>query len=165
MQDAFKLDKPLPYQLVYSNRSIWHVFAMGEKAKKPILANPVDVEFRWGKPMTAKPFHRVYQIDWTEDGRMQYWTPGYDKPAVTNLTRESIDAYYDVVANKIDEQANLGPRPTTKHLDGSTTYSPCNYCDYSEICNSKENISPTEFLDRAQEMCQEKWAERERHLK
>lgn len=163
MGDVFNLGQPLPYQLIYSSRSIWHVFAMSEKVKAPIVKAKYDVNFRFGRPMSIKPFHRAYHIGWTEDGRMQYWTAGYKKPVVTELTRESIDSYYKVVAQKIEEQNNLGPIPTTKNLDGSTGYSACTYCDFNVICSANDKIKPAEFKDQATLLVNEMWNNRMDH--
>lgn len=163
MAEVFGLDKPLPYQLAYSSRSIWHIFALSDKNKKIILKRPIDVKFNYGKPMTVQPFHRIFMLSWNKDGYLGYWTPGYNSPVVTKLNKDSISLYYDVVAHKIDEMDTLGPRPTSKTLDGKTSYSPCNYCDFKDICASNENMKPQEFKDRAKILCDELWANRNDH--
>lgn len=160
MGDQYLGGKPLPYQLVYSNRSIWHIFAMSEKVKAAVLDKGWDVEWRWGKPMSVKPFHRVYNLDWDVDGTLRYWTPGLESWVSTKITRESIDNYYEVVSSKIDAQNNLGPRPSANHVDGSKSYSPCNYCDFSEICKLNEEMSPQEFKDHATKFANEQWEKR-----
>jgi hypothetical protein len=155
MGDQYLGGKPLPYQLVYSSRSIHQVFAMSEKARKPVINNPVDVEFRYGKPMSVKPFHRIYNLHWDVDGTLRYWTPGMKNWVNTKLTRESIDKYYKAVTTLIDSKNELGPRPVTRHLDGSSSYSPCNYCDFSDVCNAKERQSTAEFRDHATQVATE----------
>lgn len=160
MGDQYLGGKPLPYQLVYSNRSIHQIFAMSEKARKAILDKPVDVEWRYGKPMSVKPFHRVFNLHWNVDGKLRYWTPGLKNWVSTKITRESINKYYTVVGKLIDEKNELGPRPSSKHVDGSSSYSPCNYCDFSEVCASKERMSTQEFRDHATEFANELYKKR-----
>lgn len=160
MGDQYLNGKPLPYQLVYSSRSIHQVFAMAENAKKAILERPTDVEWRYGKPMSVKPFHRIYNLDWDVDGTLRYWTPGMDRWVNTKLTREAIDKYYRAVSQLIDAKNELGPRPAARHLDGSSSYSPCNYCDFADVCSSKERMSTTEFKDHAQQLVNEMRAKR-----
>lgn len=150
MGDRYLKGKPLPYQLVYSSRSLHQVFAMAKNAQKAVLDNPVDVEFRYGKAMTVKPFHRIYNLHWNVDGTLRYWTPGMKSWQNTELTRESIDKYYEVVGQLIDKKNELGPRPVAKHLDGKSSYSACNYCDFADVCNSKERMSTQEFRDHAE---------------
>ena len=102
----------------------------------------------------------MYNLDWSPDGTLKYWTPGLKSWVQTELDKESIDKYYDAVGNKIDEKNELGPRPTTKHLDGKSSYSPCNYCDFANVCNSYERMSTSEFKDHATKLTQELWANR-----
>lgn len=158
--DKYLNGKPLPYQLVYSSRSIWQMYAMGDKAKQAIVEKGWDVDWKWGKPSAILPFHRVYHLDWNLDGTLRYWTPGLRQWVQTQLTRESIDNYYDAVSIKIDKQNHLGPRPTTQHLDGKSAYSPCGYCDWSSICDQFENASVDEFKDQARLYAKQKKEER-----
>lgn len=160
MGDQYLDGKPLPYQLVYSSRSIWQMYAMSDKAKGEIVRRGWDVDWKWGKPSAILPFHRVYNLDWNVDGTLRYWTPGLKSWVNTKLTRESIDNYYDVVSHKIDGQNNLGPRPSASHIDGKSAYSPCNYCDWSEVCEAYGDRTPDEFRDQAKVMAQKLWESR-----
>jgi len=155
MGDMYNNGTPIPYQLIYSNRSVWHFFGMTENIKKPILESGVDVNWYFGKPKTVGPFHRIFNLTWTDDGRMKYWTPGMKDWIVTGLTRESIDDYYLIAAEKIDENENLGPRPTTKHIDGKAAYSPCGFCDFKQVCDQEEGMKPQEFKDRCKKIVNE----------
>lgn len=156
MGDQYNGGVPLPYRLVYSSRSMWQLFAMPEKAKQQIVERGWDVDYKFGKPMTVLPFHRVYNLYW-ENGYLVYDTHGLKAPVTTKLTRESIDEYYRVVAFKIDSEGHLGPRPTTKHLDGKAAYSPCGYCDFSSLCETQEKqaLSNQEFLDLARKFVED----------
>ena len=133
---------------------------MSEKVRKVILERGWDVDWKFGKPMSVLPFHREYLIDWDIDGRCRYWTAGYKDWVVTNLTRQSIDDYYGVVSAGMDKNNNLGPRPTTKHLDGKSAYSPCGYCDYSPVCAIGDRLTTTEFKDHATKLADEEWKTR-----
>lgn len=152
--------KPVPTQLVYSNRSIHQMYAMGDKAKAAIVEKGWDVDWKWGKPSAILPFHRVYHLDWNLDGTLRYWTPGLRQWVNTQVSQETIDRYYDVVSIKMDAENNLGPRPTTKHIDGKSAYSPCGYCDWNQICDNYETRSVQEFRDQAQVFAKQKWKER-----
>lgn len=140
----------LPYQLIYSSRVIWQAYSLSKVAKAAVEANPIDVEYKWGKLHSIKPFHRVYYLDWTGGDRLKYTTHGYKDWVVTNVTKESINHHADVVANKIKETRLLGPRPTTEHIDGSRAYSPCNYCPFQVVCDEHEDGSYEEWIDHAQ---------------
>lgn len=160
MGDQYLGGKPLPYQLVYTNRAVHHFFSMSEKNKKPILEQGWDIAYSWGKPLLITPFHRVYNLRWNLDGTLAYWTPGLKNWVPTKVTRDSIDRYYDVVAYKIDKDNYLGPKPTTKRLDGKAGYSPCSYCEFKPICDQQSEMSPQEFKDRAQKLAAELWQKR-----
>jgi hypothetical protein len=140
----------LPYQLIYSSRVVWQAFSLSKKASEAVQNNPIDVEYKYGKLHSIKPFHRVYYLDWTEDDRLKYTTHGYKDWVVTNVTKSSLDYHADVVANKLKASGNLGPRPTTLHIDGSRGYSPCNYCPFQPVCDEHEDGSYEEWLDHAQ---------------
>ena len=136
------------------------MFGMSETVKKVIMKASHDIKFMFGKAMSVEPFHRVYHLDWNKDGTLRYWTPGLKKWQDTKLTRESIDLYYDVVATQIDKSGALGPRPTTKHINGKQAYSPGDYCDFSDVCDIRDDMSPDEFKDRASVITKELWEER-----
>jgi len=155
MGDMYLDGTPLDYDLVYSSRSLWHIFAMSDKVKKIIVDKGWDVQYNFGRPMSVRPFHRVYNLKWI-DGKLAYWTDGLKKPVYTELTRESIDEYYRLVSTGIDETGDLGPVPITKDLRKKSTYSQCNYCDYASVCETGENLTPQEFKDQSQVLAQAK---------
>lgn len=157
MGQAYNGGKPLPYQLVYSSRVIWHFFAMSEKNKKVILDKGWDINWMFGRPMSILPFHRTYTLDWNPDGSLRYWTPGMKQWVTTQVSQESIDKYYEVVSQSIDSERNLGPRPTLKHVDGRSAYSPCSYCDFNSVCDLDEDMAPQEFIDRCKVLAAELW--------
>lgn len=160
MGDLYRNGDPLPYQLVYTSRNIWQVFSLPEKVKKIVVEKGWDVDWKYGKPMSVLPFHRVYHLKWAEDGFLHYWTHGLSAWVPTKLNRDAIDHYYQVVSTQMDRENNLGPRPTTMHLDGSTAYSPCEYCDFKVVCDSYENLSVTEWRDHAKIFADDMWKER-----
>lgn len=144
------IGKPhLPYQLIYSSRVVWQAYSLSKVAKAAVEANPIDVEYKYGKLHSIRPFHRVYYLDWTADDKLKYITHGYKDWVVTDVTKESLDHHADVVANKIKETGLIGPRPTTKHIDGSRGYSPCNYCPFQPVCDEHEDGSYEEWVDHA----------------
>jgi len=146
MGDMYNNGQPIDYDLVYSNRVLVYMYALSEKLKKTVLDRGWDIKFNFGRPMNITPFHRVYNIFWRDD-KMCYWTHGMKVPQMTELTRESIDRYYSFVSSGIDATNHMGPIPSTKDLRGKTTYSPCNYCDFKDIC--APDITPSEFKDQA----------------
>lgn len=152
--------EPVPAKIIYSSRIIYHFFAMPANAKKAILGGGHDIGWSFGKPSTLQPFHREYLIDWDIDGYVRYWTAGLKDWVKTKIDRKSIDDYYVAVSSKIDERGHLGPRPSTKHIDGKSSYSPCNYCEFKSVCDLGESITPQEFKDRAQLVADEAWKER-----
>lgn len=160
MGDMYCGGEPLPYRLIYSNRNMYHFFAMSEAVKKIILQRGWDINYSFGRPMTIGCFHREYLLDWDIDGRLRYWTAGYKDWVVTHITRESIDLYYTVVAKKMDTNNTLGPKPAIKHIDGSKHYSQCSYCDFKNICADGDRLTPQEFKDRGQILAAEMWKER-----
>lgn len=132
-----KLDGPLPYQLCYSSRSIWHVYSMAKEAKESLKKNPRDVQVSFGRQFALRPFHRIYYLRWV-GGYMEYFTDGYKDWVKTPLTEETIIDYYDAVANGIEDKKWLGPRPTTKTFGKKKGYSQCGYCEFDPICNEHE---------------------------
>ena len=158
MGDVYKLGKPLPYQLIYSSRSLWHTFAMPKNAQAALVANPIDVKYQWGKAFNLQPFHRIYYLFWTETGKLGFETLG--KKYITDITGESIDIFYKAVLIDIEKQKNLGPRPSTKDVLGKKAYSPCNYCDFSDMCDQYENDYDV-WIDHCREHANIKQLERE----
>ena len=138
---------PLPYQLIYSSRVIWQAYTLPKVVLEMIKKNPIDVEYRYGKLSGIKPFHRVYFLGWTDEGFLKYTTHGYDDWVVTAVKAEHLDKHAEVVAKLMGETQHLGPRPSTKNLDGSRGYSACNFCPFSEVCDEYEEY--TEWLDHA----------------
>ena len=134
---------------------------MPKNAQESIRKNSWDIEWKYGKPWMAKPFHRIYHLDWQEDGKLRYWTHGYREWIVTDVTRQSIDDFYMVVAHQIDKSNHMGPRPATDNVDGSSSYSPCNYCEFNSTCEQFEHRTPEEFKDAARKVAVDKWKERE----
>lgn len=135
MGEKLGLDAPLPYQLIYSSRSVWHMFSAPKNVKKAVEDHPWDTKSSFGKLSTIQPFHRVYYLEW-EDGMLRYWTSGMAQWQHTKLNKEALDEHVMLVAKGIEEQGHLPPPPTLLNLDGSKGYSPCNYCDFSEVCES-----------------------------
>jgi hypothetical protein len=160
MGDQYNNGVPLSYQLVYSSRVLWHFYNMKDKVKSQILSKGWDIGYNFGRPMTIQPFHRIYNLKWEPDKTLSYWTPGLPQWVNTPLTRESIDNYYMVVSSGIDQENRLGPKPTTKHINGSKSYSPCGYCEFNSICSKQTDISPTEFRDLAKQKTERMWKDR-----
>ena len=157
MGELLGLEAPLPYQLVYSSRVLWHAFSMPKNAQKAMTENPIDVEWKWGKMFAMKPFHRIYYLDWEGDA-MKYYT--YGKGWVdTPITKDSIDSFYKAVAKDIPETKDLGPRPVATDLYGKSTYSPCNYCSFKDVCDEHEDNYDT-WVDHCRDLANEKHKER-----
>ena len=133
--------KPIPYQLAYSSRNIWQISSMAKKYVNILSKYDRDVEVRnFGKQFSLKPFHRIYYIDWNDEGEMKWITSDRKDWAQTPLKEEHIMFFFDVVANRIAETKDLGPRPTTKQLGiKKAGYSPCNYCDFAAVCEEYED--------------------------
>lgn len=130
---------PLPYQLIYSSRVLWQAYSLSKVAKAAVEKNPIDVDVKWGKIQSIRPFHRVYYLDWTDDGRLCYYTDGYKDWVTTELKGEHLDKHAEVVAVLLEQTQDLGPRPSLRNLDGSKGYSPCNYCPFSDVCDEYED--------------------------
>lgn len=137
MGEKLGLDAPLPYQLVYSSRSVWHMYSASKKVKEAVERNNWDTKYNFGKLSTIQPFHRVYYLEW-EEGRLKYWTYGLRNWVHTQLTVAALDEHAKLVAKGIKEAQSLPPRPTSKNLDGSTGYSQCNFCSFKEVCDDHE---------------------------
>ena len=166
MGDLYRNGDPLPYQLVYSSRSIWTLpkdnpNGKADKRRTAVLRGGHDINSYFGRPNSISPFHRVFSLKWEVDGTLSYFTAGYKSWKNTKLTRKSIEDYYMVVAEGIEKNNNLGPRPTTKHLDGKSNYSACGFCDYSSVCDIGDRLSTNEFKERCQLVAQKLWDERE----
>ena len=91
------------------------------------------------------PFEREYLLGWTHDGHLQYTTEGLQRPVVTGLKAEHIMNFYQEVA-EIQHHRDLGPRPEAVSVDGSPSYSPCNYCVFKDTCDAYEGDYDT-WLD------------------
>lgn len=65
---------------------------------------------------------------------------GYEGDWVpTEITEENIWDFYRYV-HDIGQLRDLGPRPARgKKLDGNPSYSPCDYCGFSDICDEYES--------------------------
>jgi len=166
MGDLYRNGDPLPYQLVYSSRSIWTLpkdnpNGKADKRRTAALRGGYDINSYFGRPNSISPFHRVYNLHWDVDGTLRYWTAGLKQWQKTKLTRQSIEDYYQVVATGIDDKNNLGPRPTSLHLDSKSAYSPCGFCNFSSVCDIGDRLTPDEFKDRCKVVADKEWAERE----
>lgn len=134
---AMHLDTP-EILLVYSNRSQFHLSTAPRWLQNKFPPGTYDVEFKDnGDPMKIMAFDRVYRLKWNDEGCLTYWTEGLDVPVVTHLTKDSVTAYYESVAQHLHGE-EMPPRPGKLAVDGSKTYLPCQYCALSDTCDEFE---------------------------
>lgn len=122
-----------PFKLVYTSRVRWAIQWFAESFNdKP------DIEYNdKGKPKAILPFVREYDLRLT-DGRLQYTTEGIDGWVDTIITVAGIQKFYDVVSQMAGTK-QLGARPANTDAVGERTFSPCDYCVLSDICDKYED--------------------------
>jgi hypothetical protein len=59
-------------------------------------------------------------------------------PVTTSVSKENIQRYYEHVGSLAATQT-LGPRPSKLSVDGSSSYSPCDYCELKVMCDAYES--------------------------
>lgn len=139
----------VPFVLWYSCRSEFHLSTAPKWLTSKFPPGVYDVEYKDDgvTPLKIRPFNRMYDLTWTPDGRLQYWTDGLDTPVPTEITADSIERYYQRVA-EIRDTLQLGPRPGDRAVDGSKSYLPCTYCDLKPTCDAHEKNGAV-WLDHA----------------
>ncbi|MDB4725827.1 hypothetical protein OAF54_00230 [bacterium] len=130
----------VPWKIVYANRAYWHINY--NKWLERDFNGSIYCEHKEGRPFRVTPGYIIFDLDWTEEGVLQWKPEGGEEWTPTAITKESIEAYYEAVS-RMEEGNVLPPRPEGKSVDGSKSYKPCDYCDLAEVCDS----DPTTLAD------------------
>lgn len=132
--------------LVYSNRAQFHLSTAPGWLRGKFPPGTYDVQFKDnGDPMKILAFDRVYDLTWKDDV-LYYHTDGLPAPQRTFVSKDTVTAYYESVAQSLQDDTML-PRPTAKGVDGSKSYSKCDYCPLSDVCDSHEGKTRQEWKD------------------
>lgn len=143
----------IPFLLLYSSRVEWHVSTAPRFIQDKFAPGHPLVKYKDNgvTPLKIRPFDVAYALSWGPEGKLYYWTDGMATPCVTTITEATIDEYYSRVV-AIGETQQLPPRPSSKSVDGSKGFNPCDYCDLVPVCNNYERDYQA-WMDHAQVVC------------
>jgi hypothetical protein len=125
--------------------------ALNPRTRRPIKHKIEEAEFierqAAGMQATSEAFRigqfiEGFELEWSDSESLSYRKAGSDSPWIaTNITKDSIRAYYELIAN-MDESQDFGPVAENRKVDGSLEgWKFPQYCSLpAELCcGSKEN--------------------------
>lgn len=142
----------IPYKLHYRSYSQlgqggsdW-LARMLPKPGQP-LSEYVDFNDK-GKMKHVKQFDCVYDLRFTESGRLQFKLEEEPESLYTNtiITRQDIERYFEYVS-KMSANKDLGPRPMAiDPQGGKLNYTDCDYCPLQATCDTYEEMGYDRWL-------------------
>ena len=138
---SWKLD--IPWKLVYANRAYWHINY--NKFLTTTFKDNEYCEHKEDRPFRILPAYCVFELEWQGD-RLHYRKEGTEEYTSTEITKDSIESYFEAVAGIIDK---VPPRPTNKHVNGGKSYKACDYCALSDVCDTHESADLQRWTDEA----------------
>lgn len=138
----------LPFTLLYSSRCDWHLSTAPRWLQDKFPPGTYDVEFKDGRPFKILPFNREYELTWSTTGKLTYYTSGLVQSVETMLDEAALWRYYQGV-DSIKSTRTLCPRPVARSVDGSKSYSACDYCSLKPVCDTHEKDYST-WMDHVQ---------------
>lgn len=148
----------LPWSLLYTNRVDFHLSTAPKWLKDKFTPDSPSIEWGDDGPFKIVPFERAYRLGWTENKdadqrQLMYWTEGMDEPQITAITPSGIKSGVFTIANLGSPGVGMGPRPSTKHVDGiGKTYKACDYCPLAEVCDQYEDTTLDVWADHARQL-------------
>jgi hypothetical protein len=134
----------LPWTLLYSNYAQFHLSTAPAWLQKKFTKGTADVEFTEKGPLKVLAFFREYELTWQGEN-LCYQTEGLDKPVLTDVNLKSFERFYQRVEDL--KKGLLSPRPSSRSVDGSSSYNPCDYCSLKSVCDTKEKGDYEQWLD------------------
>lgn len=109
-----------------------------------------------GKMKHVKQFDCVYDLRFTESGRLQFKLEEEPESLYTNtiITRQDIERYFEYVSQMATNK-DLGPRPMTiDPQGGKLNYTDCGYCPLQATCDTHEDKGYEVWLKEVKKVLQ-----------